>query len=379
MARRASGPVTPADLVCDGRGDGLVDEMQAVLDDSAVQFGLVQIPLGSGTFRRTKMIFLQWQGESCPAMKRAKHVARSGEVSQVLGSTHASLTITQKKECCIEHVLEELKRVFVSDSGDFSIAGLKEEIQKQVEAAKEAAAAAATQSEAEPKSPASPGSPKRKTAIDLGVTAEQVLAELRKDVGKFNWCLFEPSEAGAPLKLFNAGSRSIEELAEHVPSDKVLFGLLRIGFGAGKFRRTRWVCITYVGESVGAVKRGKWLGCKADMQAKLQPFQVSLELQGRSEAQVESIFGRIKEFIVADDIEMGEISLAAFMESLQEEVNESAAFFGDEVTMAAQEAAAAGAGGASAAPAARPQYDVAETVKLVHAEGAVHWACFSLK
>eukprot|EP01065_Artemidia_motanka_P013087 TRINITY_DN1721_c12_g1_i1.p1 TRINITY_DN1721_c12_g1~~TRINITY_DN1721_c12_g1_i1.p1 ORF type:complete len:367 (+),score=143.54 TRINITY_DN1721_c12_g1_i1:79-1179(+) len=363
------------ELVVDGRGEGMIDEMQAVLDEKKVQFGLVQFPLGSGTFRRTKTLFLEWQGSSCPAMKRAKHAAKKGDVSQMLGSTHASLTITDKKECSIDHVLDELKRVFVSDSGDFSIGGLKEEIQKAIEAEKAKAVEAKKEQEAE--SPTSPVSPKRKTARDLGVDAEKVLAELRKDMGKFNWCLFEPSEAAQPLKLYDAGSCSLGELAENVPADKVLFGLLRIGFGAGKFRRTRWVCITYIGDSVGGVKRGKALSTKGDMQARLQPFQIDLEVQGREGAAVESIFERIKEYIVSDDIEMGEISLAAFMESLQEEVVASAEFFGEDPATPAGFAEAAAKD--AAAGSAKPQFDTKETVRLLHAEGGIHWACFSIK
>ena len=44
-------------------------------------------------------------------------------------------------------------------------------------------------------------------------------------------------------QLFNAGSLSVSELKRVLPEDEVLYGLVRMGFGAGQFRRS--VCTEY--------------------------------------------------------------------------------------------------------------------------------------
>lgn len=50
------------------------------------------------------------------------------------------------------------------------------------------------------------------------------------------------------LRLFNGGSLSIGELQRVLPEDQVLYGLIRMGFGAGQFRRTKWVFLHWVGD-----------------------------------------------------------------------------------------------------------------------------------
>ena len=50
----------PFDLV--GRGVAGVDELKEHLDDNEVYFGLLQIAIGSGSFQRSKNIFIHFNG-----------------------------------------------------------------------------------------------------------------------------------------------------------------------------------------------------------------------------------------------------------------------------------------------------------------------------
>eukprot|EP00755_Sulcionema_specki_P018019 Sspe_Gene.11494::Locus_3890_Transcript_1_1_Confidence_1.000_Length_1537::g.11494::m.11494 len=213
----------------------------------------------------------------------------------------------------------------------------------------------------------------RPTASDMGLNVDAVMKELRKPLGAFNWVLFNAQTN--PLSLFNAGSESVEEMHGHLPDDKVLYGLLRLGFGKGTFRRTKWVCFTYVGGKVGAVSRGKAVGVKGEMEAKLKPFQVTVDLQGKEEATVEGVLDRVRPFVVSDDIEMM-VTVENYKESLAEEKAAQAEFFGEDP--AAVAAAAAAEGAASEVPEEPVHHDTAETVKNVHAEGAPLWAVFSI-
>ena len=301
----------PGEMQVDGVGSGMIDELQDVLDDSKVQFGLVKIPMGSGTLARNKMIFVQWLGERCNAIKRMKHLQKVPEVAKLFGATHATYNISEKDDCTLEAACKDLKGVFVTDSsGSFSTKALRAEMEARIKAL----------------GPASP-TRARKTAKEMGIGDDTVMTEMRKNLGRFNWCLWEPE---LPLKLFNAGSKSIDEMHSHLDESKVLFGLLRLGFGKGTFRRTKWVCITFVGQSVGAVSRGRQVQKRGEMEKELKPFSMSLEIQGKEEATIESILNRVKDFVVSDDLGGEEITVETFQEALAEEIQENAEFFGDE-------------------------------------------------
>jgi hypothetical protein len=74
-------------------------------------------------------------------------------------------------------------------------------------------------------------------------------------MGPFNWALFVPDPAN--LELFDAGSLSVGEMQTVLPEDQILAGLVRMGFGTGKFRRTKWISVWWVGGKVSAVKKGQ--------------------------------------------------------------------------------------------------------------------------
>ena len=63
-----------------------------------------------------------------------------------------------------------------------------------------------------------------------------------------------------------------------LPEDQVLCGLVRMGFGTGKFRRTKWVSIWWVGSKVSAVKKGQMLGSGKDqVMRKINSGGITLE------------------------------------------------------------------------------------------------------
>lgn len=94
---------------------------------------------------------------------------------------------------------------------------------------------------------------------------------MHEDVGAFNWALFKPHKSHA--KLHNAGSLGVTEMVKWLPENEVqcgwraqagvapnvlglqsslaasqvLYGILRMGFGAGKWRRTKRLFVHWSG------------------------------------------------------------------------------------------------------------------------------------
>eukprot|EP01063_Lacrimia_lanifica_P026049 TRINITY_DN3436_c0_g3_i1.p1 TRINITY_DN3436_c0_g3~~TRINITY_DN3436_c0_g3_i1.p1 ORF type:complete len:517 (+),score=249.87 TRINITY_DN3436_c0_g3_i1:46-1551(+) len=297
-------------LKIDGTGQGMMDDMQEVLDDAKVQFSLVKIPVGSGTFARNKMIYMEWVGENVPAMKRAKQVQKGQELKSLFGHTHASYSMSTKEQCTLDECAKELKSVFVTDSGTFSTSQIKAELEKRIAAAA--------------------GSPRRgrRTAKDMNIQEDVVLKEMRKNLGRFNWVLLEPG--ADPLKLFNAGSKSIDEMHDNLDETKVLFGLIRLGFGSGAYRRNKWVCVTFIGSQVRPMQRGRDLAQRGPMETVLKPFTTGIEVHGKEDATVSSILDRVRPFVVSDDFDKSGVTEEAYREALAEEMKENADFWGDD-------------------------------------------------
>jgi len=97
-------------------------------------------------------------------------------------------------------------------------------------------------------------------------------------MGCFNWLLLSPSDKPGELPLLNAGSLSVPELVSSLKEDDLCFGLLRLGFGSGRFRRVKWVSLTWSGPSVGAVRRARAMQARASMKSKLGPVSVEMEV-----------------------------------------------------------------------------------------------------
>lgn len=245
-------------------GAGGVTEMATKLDDTTVQFGLANFTLGSGSFKRDKLVFVHVQGEKAGAVAKGRLNTLKGAVKESMGATHAEVQLYSADECTPEHFIEHLGKVIkVDDMGGFSISKLTADYEAMIASAGPAGVPDALERAAT-----------RKTAAEMGtVEGSKALEAVKQPLGPFNWALFKASDK---LELHNAGSMSVNEMTKWMAEDQVLFGLLRMGFGAGKFRRIKWICLHWAGEKVSPVKRGRANALKKDIMAKLGPFSLTV-------------------------------------------------------------------------------------------------------
>eukprot|EP00039_Didymoeca_costata_P021734 m.2888 g.2888 ORF g.2888 m.2888 type:complete len:526 (-) comp2609_c0_seq2:796-2373(-) len=314
-----------------GAGSGGVDEMQSYLDETSVQWGLLRFSIGSGTFKRNKFLLINFSGESCSGIKKAKFSKHLPEVEKAFGDTAAKLNMGEKDELTLENVLKEGKRVLAGDDlGDYSLADMKADYEKMISDARQKAIEAMIKGDDE--------TAKRKTAKEMGVSGERALELVRKPMGAFNWALFSPNEN---LELFDAGSLSVAEMHTVLPDDQVLCGLIRMGFGTGQFRRTKWIAIWYSGSKVSAVQKGKMLGTNKDqVLRKLNSGGLSMEGSSADDLSLEAIIDKVRRAAVIDgddvdgiggarDVGADPFSMDAYYAALEEEVKGNAEFFGE--------------------------------------------------
>lgn len=214
---------------------------------------------------------------------------------------------------------------------------------------------------------------------DFGAAA--ALRHVRAPLGPWNWALFRPAKGAA--QLLDAGSLSLAEMAAHLDEAQVCYGLLRMGFGSGQFRRTKWVGIWWNGPHATALTRGKAVGAKEECLRRIEPFALTVSASCLEELSLRSVLERVRRAAHIDgdgtDAAGGggggrgrggshadPFSAATFEEALAEEVAASAAFF--------NEHGGGERGGGGGDVRARPPAEVAGEV----VSGVFNWACFGL-
>jgi len=122
------------------------------------------------------------------------------------------------------------------------------------------------------------------------------LTAVRASDGAFNWFLCDSA-----FNFVNAGSLSAPEMAKWLADDMPLFGLLRMSFGAGKFKRLKWITVSWPGGAkVGMVARAKATGARAGIKAKLGAASVDIEANTIADISLDNINDTVKRSTAVD-------------------------------------------------------------------------------
>jgi len=312
-------------------GSGGVDELQAALDDTAVCWALLRIGLGSGAFRRHKLLFLHFNADGCPAVARGRLNARTAAVQSFLRGCadkegfHASLELTQAADVTREEIWSRIHRCFVSDDlGEVSVQWSWQENDRQSCCGPRLL----DNGDAEVGTGRGRRIPGHQSIATFngGRDALQAVGEA---CGAWNWCLI-----GADVKnlsLEGGGSGSVDELRNFLSSreDSVFFGVLRLGFGEGRLRRTKYVFLQVTGPKASPVQRGRLVASRPRAEQVLKQFAhccTGIAVSSAADLTLESLVDRVRRAsVVDDDILDGDkntrrtLTVEAFREALLEE------------------------------------------------------------
>eukprot|EP00929_Paragymnodinium_shiwhaense_P029970 TRINITY_DN17068_c1_g1_i1.p1 TRINITY_DN17068_c1_g1~~TRINITY_DN17068_c1_g1_i1.p1 ORF type:complete len:869 (-),score=184.75 TRINITY_DN17068_c1_g1_i1:69-2675(-) len=377
-AREAAGSLSVV-----GAGDGGIDELSTWLSDDLVMWALVRFNLGSGTLKRQKLLFLHFNGDDCPVMKRGKaneltyeaqRVLRGEAVAATAASTpgfHASIEEKRRENITTESVLERIRKVFVADDGDYSVKQVLKDYEDEIARRKREKPKAADKVIDE--KTGAVRCPGHNSVVGFQ-TGRDALRAVGEPLGPWNWLLIGPDPVNLPVVA--GGDGSYDELRDCIAEndDKVLFGMLRMGFGEGRLRRTKYVFIHSNGPSMGAVKRGRFSAARPDMERAFSAFatcSTPIEIMGVEEFLLEDIIERVKKAAIVDEEVLegdsnnkSAYTVEAFREALREErkILESAPAILED---------------ASGKKAPGADLEVLDAVKLIHApDGPLNWALF---
>jgi hypothetical protein len=348
-----------------------VEQLRQALDDTMVQWALLRLELGSGSFQRQKMLFLHLNGEDCPTVKRGRLNARTAEVQDRLRGEeifHASLVVTRAADVTSEEIMARIKHCFVAD--DLGDVTARWQNRHSAPLPAEVLKSAKLDADASKRPERSRRCPGHESTIAFQ-TGRDALRAMAHD-GPWNWLLLRPDPND--LAHVDGGLGSVDEMREYLAEheEEVFFGVLRLGFGVGRLRRTKFVFIKFVGCKARAISRGQACGVHPKMQQAVSEFinsSVSMEINGSSELTLDEVIDRLHRVVIHDDdLKRDEAALQvycidAFRKALEEERSVSVRrHSAPELAMN------------KAKP---PDNTSEETVKLSHADSApLDWAVF---
>lgn len=249
---------------------------------------------------------------------------------------HLSVSFLQPDECAVDRVVEELVRVVVSDgalgengatppSYEAAITTMKSDIEKQLVDAKR------MYEERQ-------NSGKRLRMLTLRemnreMRFREVHTMVRSDTGAFNWMLINAATNGT--EIANAGGGGLDELRASLASDQVYFGLLRMGFGKGVFRRCKLIFIHFSGEDVNALRRGQLNAQEESMRRIVGNVNLSQFAATHDELNLKTLIDRVKNATLLDgdasDASSDLYSLESYMVAVEEDSEAMKREFADEM------------------------------------------------
>lgn len=182
--------------------------------------------------------------------------------------------------------------------------------------------------------------------MESGRDALSIVAEGN---GMWSWCFIGPDAKNLPLVA--GGSGSVEEmkacLASHT-EHAVIFGLLRLSFGSGKMRRSKFVFIVASNEESEVVKTavvtGKAMSQRGEVEkvfATYVQISVTMEVKRASDLSLDSIVEGVSKKVIIDGAHNKPVVAAKGAEDVGAVFNASAIADAAAEEKAAREAAAA--------------------------------------
>jgi len=343
------------------------------------------------------MIFLHVNGERCSPIARGRANELTPEVQRLMReglemgeAFHATVEVKTAEEVSLSNLLERVLPFFTVDGSDgYTVKWLHSQYEQQLSSAKAAGTAAAS---SEPRSATDAEQKSGGAVVEIGAyqasaslyNGRDALKAVGEPMGAWNWVFFQADPVN--LKVVGGGIGSLEEMKscyESHPTD-VLFGLLRLGFGAGRLRRTKYVFIHAVGAKAPVVARGRLSAERPKMEEVFGQFasaSVMMEIQHLADLTLDNVVERVRRAAIVDDDILGRdagspsvFSVEAFQKALQEEKLGRAA----ELQTLRRRSTGLGTGLPADLVSEWAGRPLSEVVSLVHKVGGpLNWALFA--
>ncbi|KPA83322.1 hypothetical protein ABB37_02982 [Leptomonas pyrrhocoris] len=404
-------------VVCVWRGTDEIDNALEHLDERKVQLLFSKFPVGSGTFKRNKFIYVQYIGPKCSIVKRGQGINEIATFTAKNICGVPGFSTTDKASLSFDSLVRQMKDTFVTDNGVFSMEQIRQEYrnrlaeeQKMMHSEKVQASTAAAVAKrgrrntgpnvrvmtprAAPPSP--PKVERPMTPMDNSERTRRVLDSLRQDSGSINWAVFEADPQTLRVRAY--GRQGIFEMVGNLPDDAWLFGLFRLSFSTGQERQRRVIFFQWIGSNLKTVRGGSTAGVYPSLAKALAPFRYEVYLVGRQDLKPQEIINKCKSAFLPQKQKNGGAKELMLDSSIFTEENYRSAMEDDQQEAAAieepqrastkttapilpegMEQSLASLNTVADANTPAQSFDIEETIDLVQAnQGGLVWAIFEV-
>mmetsp|Transcript_57465 Transcript_57465/g.125882 ORF Transcript_57465/g.125882 Transcript_57465/m.125882 type:complete len:809 (-) Transcript_57465:145-2571(-) len=321
----------PEKLEVVGASDDGIDGMAKWMSNNEVMWALLRFEVGSGTTVRTKMLMLHFNGDETPTVKRGKFNVYHKDICKYLHDT-TSIELKTVSEVTPEHIIETASKHFVVDNisgASFSIKEYLAQLAKEKEEAEKRKEEERKRLEAEAEAKRQEKLAARRESKRLAFTSAEDGLKAVVEGRLWNWILIGPDSTALPV--VGGGCGSVDEMRECAMKheDLVTFGLVRLSFGEGRLKRTKFAFVHLMGGKVPVMKRGKYNQVRPSIEATVKAHatcSVSFNDTSPEDFTLEMVIDRLKQVVVVDnevlenaDMSANAFSIEAFKAALLEE------------------------------------------------------------
>eukprot|EP01118_Nematostelium_gracile_P011769 TRINITY_DN4232_c0_g1_i1.p2 TRINITY_DN4232_c0_g1~~TRINITY_DN4232_c0_g1_i1.p2 ORF type:complete len:171 (-),score=41.11 TRINITY_DN4232_c0_g1_i1:887-1399(-) len=143
-------------------------------------------------------------------------------------------------------------------------------------------------------------SPQASIMADVSESAlSETYQEIRKDASETNWVVLG-YEGNNKIVVQGKGSDGLEGLKALLEDDQAQYAYLRVTSGDQESRRTKFVLISWCGESVGALKRAKMSVHKASVKQVFKEYALEFHATKKEELEEEDLLTKVRKAGGAD-------------------------------------------------------------------------------
>jgi len=218
-----------------------------------------------------KFCFVTYLGSELGAMRKGKITTFKGTVTEAFAPFHVELlNATSAEEVSTAAIVELLGSMFgtatAASSANDGTMRIGQRTVKINEGGKQRVGLQST-------------AVTSKQEVGFPTELASAIADVRADTSPIDWCLCRLEDASA-LVMVGTGSGGVSKLASALTSDHAYYGLVRtteaIDGGVRKVDAVKFCFITFLGEGLSVLKKGKIATLKGTITHAFEPFHVEL-------------------------------------------------------------------------------------------------------
>ncbi|XP_068735168.1 uncharacterized protein [Montipora capricornis] len=279
----------PNIIYCKGKGSEGANEMTSHLEDSEVMYALVRLEelVDSYVEKTVKFVYVHWIGDSVPFTKKGKFGVVHGSVQEHFQPCHSIIETAQRAELSQDEMIKLLsdqsgrtnKVLEVADAAHRQDRGFT----SSSNVIKTGKAAASFQTP-------------NAVAVNIDVAVRDAIAEVRSDDTETDWCVGSYGEKNPkkPIVLIGKGTDGLKGVLSLLENDIVVYALLRVQDQVDGITTVKFVFITWVGENVKPMTRGKISTHKSTIEKTFHPAHVQIYATTAGELSEDVIMSKVQ-------------------------------------------------------------------------------------